>query len=157
MFSFRWCPSWRFWDKRKQLCDHPKPVLLYKHHQFLQRAAGLWKLLTVCFFWSVSKIGLQRACALRPVLYIWSQQNIHHCLLQAVPRKADRKHQPALCCCWDTALQLLWDREIDPGQDRVYPFSARTVCGALILCRSWKAHPSCVAGWVHCYCSCYLP
>lgn len=45
----RWCPGGRLRDKGEQLCDHPKPVLLYKHHQLLQRAAGLWKLLTVGF------------------------------------------------------------------------------------------------------------
>lgn len=47
--SFSWCPCWRLRDKREQLCDHPKPVLLYKHVPLIQCAAGLWKLLTVCF------------------------------------------------------------------------------------------------------------
>lgn len=76
-----------------------------------------------CVFWNVSTM----CCT----PYIWSWLNIHHCLLQAVPCKADRKHQPALCCCWDAALQLVWDREIDPGQDRVYPFCVDMLSDAL--------------------------
>lgn len=89
-----------------------------------------------CVFWSVSGICSQCVfCSLRPAPYMWSLLNIHHCLLQAVSREADRKHQPALCCCWNVALQLLWDREADPGQDRVY-----------LLCFNFHFILSCVAG-----------
>lgn len=55
ILSFRWHLYWCLWDKTKQLCDHPKPVLLHKHHQLLQRPAGLWKLLTVSAFSSIIK------------------------------------------------------------------------------------------------------
>lgn len=48
-FSPRWCSSGGFWDEGQQLCYHPESVLLHQQHQLLQRAAGLWKLLTVCF------------------------------------------------------------------------------------------------------------
>lgn len=40
---------------------------------------------------------------------------------QAVPREADRKHQPPLRGRRDAPLQLVRDREIDTGQDGVYP------------------------------------
>lgn len=141
--TFSWGPRWRVWDKGKQLCDHSKPVLLHKHHPLVQHAAGLWKLLAVCF----SEMPAEHV-ALITKLYTWLK--VRRFALQAVPREADREHQPAVCCRWDAALQLLWDRAADPGQDRVYPSYADALGRAFICAGHWSV--ICLVWHVHFYC-----
>lgn len=58
--------------------------------------------------------------------------------LQAVPRQADRKHQPAVCGGRDAALQLVWDRETHAGQDGVYPFRLFFFFACVCVC--WSQH-----------------
>lgn len=96
------------------------------------------------FFWSVSRMCLQSVTCAEHTK--WSWLNIHHCLPQTVPRQADRKHESPVCGRWDAPLQLMWDREIDTGQDWVYPFCAHTLCGACTCAEGGRSHWSCVSG-----------
>lgn len=130
------CSRWRAGGgvrgQGEQLRDHSEPVLLHQHHQLVQRPAGLWKLLAVGFpaTSACCKVGGRShllKSAKRPSLSP----------LQAVPRQADRKHQPAVCGGRDAALQLVWDRETHAGQDGVYPFGF-FFCACVCVCWSQR-------------------